>query len=115
MSNKMIEIESVSKSYKEKPVLKDISFSLKKGEITGLLGQNGAGKTTLLKILAGYHMADSGLVKIDGISIADHSTRVKEMIGYLSEKSPLYEYMTVREYLDFILSIRLYKKRNPVI
>ncbi|MBI9098308.1 MAG: ABC transporter ATP-binding protein [Spirochaetaceae bacterium] len=110
MSNKMIEIESVSKSYKERSVLKDISFSLKKGEITGLLGQNGAGKTTLLKILAGYHMADSGLVKIDGLSIVDHSSRVKEKIGYLSEKSPLYEYMTVREYLDFILSIRLYKK-----
>lgn len=102
----MVQVESIWKSYDASPVLKDVSFSISKGEIVGLLGPNGAGKTTLLKVLSSYHMADSGTVLLNGKS------DIKSHCGYLSENAPLYENMTVKEYLLFLLSAKGVQKAD---
>lgn len=108
----MVVVDSIRKSYGSSLILKDISFSLRTGEITGLLGPNGAGKTTLLKILAAYHMPDRGSVEINGHSPFYNNSLVKSSVGYLSEKTPLYDYMTVDEYLLFSLSAMGCRKKN---
>ncbi|TSC55876.1 MAG: antibiotic transport system ATP-binding protein [Parcubacteria group bacterium Gr01-1014_18] len=101
LSNHMIEVINLSKNYGTFKALDDISFSIKKGEIIGLLGPNGAGKTTTMKILTCYLAASSGKILVDGLDISEHSIETRRKIGYLPENAPLYEDMTVWEYLDF--------------
>lgn len=101
----MIQIEHISKKYGEYTALSDISFSMQKGKIVGLLGVNGAGKSTLMKILSGILLPDSGQVSFFGENLLNDSLDIKKQIGYLSEDNPLYEDMYVREYLDYISSI----------
>ncbi|MDA3809044.1 MAG: ABC transporter ATP-binding protein [Spirochaetaceae bacterium] len=110
----MIQIKSIWKYYDNIPVLKDISFTINKGEIVGLLGPNGAGKTTLLKIISAFHMPDKGAVHINKLSVFEDSCKVKTLCGYLLENTPLYENMTVNEYLHFILSARGLKKSEII-
>lgn len=96
-----IEVQHISKSYGSQQALKDISFSLKKGEIVGFLGPNGAGKSTLMKILTTYLPSDSGSASINGYSILTEGPGVQKSIGYLPEHNPLYPDMFIREYLEF--------------
>ena len=100
-----IEVQSVSKSYKNQKALNQISFSAKKGEIIGFLGPNGAGKTTMMKILTGYIMPDQGEVFVSEINMLEKSLEAKRHIGYLPEHNPLYNDMYVREFLAFQASI----------
>lgn len=102
----MIQIQNVEKRYGKKEVLKQMSFQVQKGEIVGLLGRNGAGKSTLMNIMTGYIPANSGTVLIGGIEMQKEPQKAKELIGYLPEQPPLYETMTVEEYLLFVGSIR---------
>lgn len=106
----MIEVTNLSKSYDNLRVLKDISFQVNDGEILGFLGPNGAGKTTTMKILTGYTAPTEGQVKLNGLDVIEHGLEVKRKIGYLPESVPLYDDMTVAEYLKFIASIRLVPK-----
>lgn len=108
----MLKVDSIWKSYDDNSVLKNISFSIGKSEIVGLLGPNGAGKSTLLKIIAAYHMADSGAVHINGYSIEEESIKAKSCCGYLGENAPLFEYMTVKEYLQFLLTVKCADKKG---
>ncbi len=94
----MLEVDGISKSYGDFVALKNLTFSVNKGEILGLIGENGAGKSTTLKILAGLIEPDSGEVRYFGKSF-DDSTRKR--IGYLPEIDALYDNMTVSEYLNF--------------
>ena len=98
MSLKILEI---SKSYGQQKALKNISFSVEKGEIVGFLGPNGAGKSTLMKILTGYVPASSGTAEISGFNVTNDTLDVQRRIGYLPEDNPLYTEMYVREYLGF--------------
>lgn len=100
-----IEVQSVSKSYKNQKALNQISFSAKKGEIIGFLGPNGAGKTTMMKILTGYMLPDQGEVSISEINLLKNNIEAKRHIGYLPEHNPLYNDMYVREFLAFQASI----------
>ena len=102
----MIEVRNFSKKYGSYTAVKDISFTLGKGEILGLLGPNGAGKTTIMKALGGCHYPTEGEVKIMGISLMDSPMAVKKNTGYLSEKNPLYGDLSPGEYLDFCASAR---------
>lgn len=104
--NDLIEFKGVSKNYGSKQVLKDISFTLKKGEITGLLGVNGAGKSTTMNILTGCLAANKGEVIIDGINIENEPLKAKQKIGYLPEMPPLYMEMTVYSYLKFVFNLK---------
>ncbi|MEK9165580.1 MAG: ATP-binding cassette domain-containing protein [Patescibacteria group bacterium] len=103
----MITVANLSKNYNTLRVLKEISFTVKDGEILGFLGPNGAGKTTTMKIITGYTAPSSGSVKVNGLEVSEHPLEVKRQIGYLPEAVPLYDDMTVLEYLKFIADVRL--------
>lgn len=81
----MIQIESVSKSFREKTVLKDVSLTLDEGRIYGLVGINGAGKSTLMRILAGIYRPDSGQVRIDGVDVLSHPEEAKRSFFFLND------------------------------
>lgn len=109
----MIQIEHISKTYGDQVALSDVSFSIQKGDIVGLLGVNGAGKSTLMKILAGGILADKGRVTFSGEDILSNPLAVKKRIGYLSEDNPLYEDMYVKEYLEYVAGI--HKVRHDAV
>ncbi len=97
-----IEVKNLFKYYGEQAAVRDVSFSVKKGEILGFLGPNGAGKSTTMKVITGFISASSGDVKVCGVSVEEDSLRTKELIGYLPEHNPLYTDMYVKEYLEFV-------------
>ena len=105
-----LEIKNISKKYNNQDALKNVSFSLKKGDIVGFLGPNGAGKTTLMKIITSTLKQDLGDVIVFGNNTLTNDIITKNNIGYLAENNPLYKEMDVNEYLDFIAS--LYKVEN---
>lgn len=102
----MLEVTKLTKRYGQVQAIRGVSFSVGKGEIVGLLGPNGAGKTTILKILTGYHYPTTGTAMVNGYDVSVDPVAVKRSIGYLPENAPLYEDLTVREYLDFIADAR---------
>ncbi len=102
----MLEVSSISKKYARFQALDRVSFTVPKGQILGLLGQNGAGKTTTLNILTGCLAPDGGSVNINGFDLLEDHRQAKRNIGYLPEAAPLYDEMTVREYLRFVCSLR---------
>ena len=102
----MIEVQNLSKNYGPFQALKDISFSVDKGQIVGFLGPNGAGKTTTMRILTCFMPASSGKVTIAGYDVFKESREVRKRIGYLPENIPLYTEMTVTKYLIYMGKIR---------
>lgn len=96
-----ITVEHLTKSYGEQLALKDVSFTIRKGEIVGFLGPNGAGKSTLMKILTTYLKADEGVALVNGFDVITEARNVQKSIGYLPEHNPLYLEMYVKEYLQF--------------
>ncbi|MBR5280620.1 MAG: ABC transporter ATP-binding protein [Clostridia bacterium] len=102
----MIEITNLTKRYGQIKALNDVSFHVKKGEILGFLGPNGAGKSTTMNILTGYIPYTEGSVKVGGYEIMEQPEAVKKQIGYLPELPPLYQDMTVQEYLNFICDLK---------
>ena len=105
-----IEVKNLFKYYGEQAAVRDVSFSVNKGEIVAFLGPNGAGKSTTMKIMTGYIPASSGDVYIGGIKVDVDELKTRQMIGYLPENTPLYVDMYVREYLEFVG--RIYKVKN---
>jgi len=102
----MIEVTDLSKRYRERVAVEDLTFTVPEGEILGFLGPNGAGKSTTMKILTGYLPASGGTVKVAGFDVFEQPYEVKRRIGYLPETPPLYPEMTVRGYLKFVASIK---------
>ncbi len=102
----MIRIENVKKSYGAVEALRGVSLRVEKGAAVGLLGQNGAGKTTLLNILAGYLAASAGTASIGGHDVLLEPTQARALLGYLPEHPPLYDEMTVTDYLGFCAAIK---------
>ena len=102
----MIEVENLTKYYGRFMAIEDISFSIKKGEIVGLLGPNAAGKTTTMRILTGFMPPSSGTARIAGYDIRDQSLEVRRRIGYLPETVPLYTDMSVWAYLNYTANLR---------
>ena len=105
-----IEVKNLFKYYGEQAAVRDVSFSVNKGEIVAFLGPNGAGKSTTMKIMTGYIPASSGEVYIGGIKVDIDELKTRQIIGYLPENNPLYVDMYVREYLEFVG--RIYKVKN---
>jgi len=102
----VIEVRNLVKYYGDFPAVKDITFSVEKGEILGFLGPNAAGKTTTMRIITGYMPATRGTVKVAGYDVFEHPLEVKKRIGYLPENPPLYMDMRVRDYLRFVAEIK---------
>ncbi len=111
----MIEVKGLCKSFEERPVVRDISFSVAKGEVVGLLGPNGAGKTTTMRMLTGYYNADAGDIHIGGKSISRSKREIQAMIGYLPESSASYSDMMVSDYLDFMAAARNVDNKKEAI
>lgn len=102
----MIAIDKLTRRYGDVVAVRDVSTTIQRGEIVGLLGHNGAGKTTVMKILTGYLDATDGTVTVDGLDVATQRTEVQRRIGYLPENAPLYEEMLVQEYLVMMAELR---------
>ena len=111
----MIEVSNLVKDYGNHHAVKDISFTVDDGQIVGLLGPNGAGKSTTMNIMTGYISATSGTVKIGGCDILEEPIQAKKLIGYLPELPPLYEDMTVGEYLSFVCDLKGIRKKEDKI
>lgn len=110
----VIKAKGVTKLYKKIPAIKNLTFEVNDGEILGIIGHNGAGKTTTLKILTGLVTPTRGTIEIMGRDIAKDSRQIKRFIGYLPEESPLYENMTVMEYLLFFSEIYQVPRKQAV-
>jgi ABC-2 type transport system ATP-binding protein len=108
----MIEVERLSKTYGSTTAIEDVTFTVPTGEILGFLGPNGAGKTTTMRILSGYLPATRGTAKITGLEVHEHSMAVRQKIGYLPETPPLYRDMTVEGFLRFVAEIKGVPSQN---
>lgn len=102
----MIEVKGLTKYYKQIRAIEDVSFTVEKGEIVGFLGPNGAGKTTTMKIITGFMPPDKGTAVVAGFDVFENPMEVKKRIGYLPENPPLYNDMTVYDYLKFVAEIK---------
>jgi len=97
----MIQVERLSRSYDTFRAVSEVSFTIGRGEVVGLLGHNGAGKTTIMKMLTGFMEPSAGTIRIDGKDIEEQRQAIQSLIGYLPENCPLYPEMTVIDYLDY--------------
>jgi len=102
----LIEVQNLTKYYKDFRAVDNLSMTIRKGEILGLLGPNGAGKTTTLRMLTGYFKPSSGSIKIDNWQMPENAIQIKSMIGYLPESAPLYHNMLVYDYLDYVAKLK---------
>ena len=106
----MIEVENLVKRYGSHLAVDHLTFQVEPGKIYGFLGPNGAGKSTTMNILTGYIAATEGSVKINGYDILKDAEEAKKCIGYLPEIPPLYQDMTVKEYLIFAAALKKISK-----
>ena len=105
----MIELKNVTKKYGKFTAIDNISFKIEKGEIVGFLGQNGAGKTTTMKLITGLIDSTEGEIYINDEKI---STKSRRIIGYMPENIPLYQDLTVKEFIDYIAELKRLKKEE---
>jgi ABC-2 type transport system ATP-binding protein len=102
----MLDARSLTKYYAAIPAIRDISFTVPRGAVLGLLGPNGSGKSTTVSILTGLLEPSGGGVFFDGIDIRECLLDYKARIGYVPEEAHLYNYLTGPEYLQFIGQLR---------
>lgn len=102
----MIEVKGLTKKYGNNIGVKNISFTVEKGEILGFLGPNGAGKSTAMNVITGYKPPTQGRVTIGGYDISDKPLEAKKRLGYLPEIPPLYPDLKVKAYLKFVCDLK---------
>ncbi len=104
-TNKVITAEQLTKRFGDFTAVDAISFEVYKGEIFGFLGANGAGKTTAMRMLSGLSMPTSGKASVAGFDVYKENEKIKQNIGYMSQKFSLYEDLTVKENIRFYAGI----------
>ena len=102
----MIEVDHLTKRYGSVKAIENVTFQVEKGEILGFLGPNGAGKTTTMRILTCFLPATDGTARVAGFDVFDSPMEVKRRIGYMPENPPVYNELTVDNYLDFVARIK---------
>jgi len=102
----MIEVKNLSKFYGSTKAVNDISLSIGKGELFGLLGPNGSGKTTMIKMLTGQIKPTSGSLRVHGVDVLENPIRVRELVGVITEQETPPSFLTTEEYLYFVAKIR---------
>ncbi|MFH1296939.1 MAG: ABC transporter ATP-binding protein [Bacteroidota bacterium] len=100
-----VEVRNLTKHYGDVEALKDISFSVEKGEIFGFIGPDGGGKTTLFRILATLLLADSGTATVEGYEVVKDYRKIRQIIGYMPGRFSLYQDLSVEENLRFFATI----------
>ena len=100
-SNKVIQVEGLSKMFGDFTAVNAITFNVEKGEIFGFLGANGAGKTTAMKMLIGISNPTSGKANVAGFDVFTNAEDIKKNIGYMSQRFALYDDLTVKENITF--------------
>lgn len=108
----MIEVRNLVKKYGNHVAVNHLNFTVEKGKIYGFLGPNGAGKSTTMNMITGYIASTEGEVLIDGHNILEEPEVAKKKIGYLPEIPPLYQDMTVQEYLNFATELKVIPKEK---
>jgi len=98
----VIEFSALSKSYGDFEAVKNLTFSVGRGEVFGFLGPNGAGKTTTIRMIMGILVPSSGRVAVDGVDCQRESTAVKRNVGYLPDSPIFYDFLRGREILEFV-------------
>ena len=101
MTTPLLEVQNLCRSYGKVQAVRDLSFTMHRGQITGFVGPNGAGKTTTMRIAATLDVPDSGDVTIDGVSVLVEPRAARARIGYMSDQFHPYPNLDVLEYLDF--------------
>lgn len=97
--SELLRVENVTGGYTKRPVLKDVSFSVNKGELVGLIGLNGAGKSTTIKHIIGLMEPKKGTVTINGKTIRDDMTAYRSSFSFIPETPVLYDELTLEEHL----------------
>ena len=105
MNEYVVEVKNLVKKFGDVTAVNNISFSVMKGEIFGIIGANGAGKTTTIRMLCGILPPTSGIVRVSGFKIPRESHKVKSKIGYMSQKFSLYEDLTALENLELFAAL----------
>ena len=106
----MIKLENVTKKYNDFLAVNNISFDIKEGEIVGFLGKNGAGKTTTMNMITGYIEPTEGKIEINGYDINRNSKKAKSQIGYMPEGVPIYNDLTVKEFINYMADLKGVKR-----
>lgn len=100
-----IRLENVTKKFGEFVAVDRLTLSIRSGEIFGFVGPNGAGKTTTIRMLTGLSFPNEGILEMKGLRYKQDALRIKEILGYIPDRPYVYEKLTGREYLEFIISI----------
>jgi ABC-2 type transport system ATP-binding protein len=102
----VVSTEHLTKRYGRRLAVDDVSLTVERGEVMGLLGPNGSGKTTFLRVLAGYLHPTSGSARIADLDVVEESLRARQRVGYVPEATPLYPGMDVAEFLTFMARLK---------
>ena len=105
MTSAIIEVSSIVKRFDTRAVINRLDWSISPGQVVGLLGRNGAGKSTLLECLLGLRETDSGTVTIFGEDVTKLSEAARARIGYVPQKSDLFEWLTPRQMLAYFKAL----------
>ena len=115
MSELVIDVEKLNKSFGKKHVVKDFSLKVKRGEIYGFLGPNGSGKTTSIRMLCGLLKPDSGRGTCLGHDVVRETAAIKREVGYMTQRFSLWEDLTIRENLEFVARMYGMKDRRQAV
>ena len=105
MSMNAIEVNSLSKRYGKVQALRDVSFSVGRGEVFGIIGPDGAGKTSLYRILCSLLLPDDGTASVDGYDVVSGMKEIRRRVGYMPGRFSLYQDLTVEENLRFFATL----------
>ena len=106
-----LKVEHITAGYTQVPVIKEVSFEVKSGEICGLIGLNGAGKSTTIKCITNYIQPFSGKISIQGHTVEERVRDYRRLISVIPETPVLYEELTFREHIE--LTARAYQQDTP--
>ena len=105
MRKKIIEAKNIKKTFQKSIAVSNVTIEIESGEIYGFLGPNGCGKSTTIRMLTGLLCPTSGSINVLGLDLPKETEKLKQKIGYMTQKFSLYEDLTVYENLEFIGSI----------
>lgn len=96
----LLRVENVTGGYTKRPVLQNVSFSVNKGELVGLIGLNGAGKSTTIKHIIGTMLPKEGNIRLNGVTLKEDTDKYRTAFSYIPETPVLYDELTLREHLE---------------